>query len=280
MLGSILRLRQWYKNLVVFLPILFVGRLFDAHGLFLTCLGFVALCLVSSSSYIINDIADRKSDRFHPEKKLRPIASGKVKVLAAALLSSLLLVLGMGLAYFLSLGFLLAIVALFTVSLLYTFWLKKEALVDIIVISVNFVIRAASGAFIISVVVSPWLVLCTFFLSLFLASGKRSADLELLKGKASKYKEVLRHYTPEATHLLAVISATLLIVAYSLYSFLSLYPWLLLTLPIALYVTLRYLFLIRSGSFIARRPELAYKDKRLVMGILLWVMGVLLVIYI
>ncbi len=280
MLFHLLRVKQWYKNLVIFLPLFFVGMLFDLNGFLLSLAGFFSLCLASSATYVINDIKDRDKDKLHPEKKARPIAAGKVSVLAAAITAAVLFVMAVVLAYFLSTGFMFMVLLLFGLSQLYTFWLKNEALADVLLLSINFVIRAISGTFIIDASISPWLVLCTFFLSLFLASGKREADLAVMKGeKAVAHRKVLKYYTLEVTRTLTGIAATLLIIAYSLYSFLSQYPQLLFTLPIAFYVTLRFLFLIRSGSFIARHPENAYKDWRMSLGVALWLIVVLFMIY-
>ncbi|MBU2637992.1 MAG: UbiA family prenyltransferase [Nanoarchaeota archaeon] len=282
-LMGLLRVRQWYKNLVVFLPLFFVGLVFVLNDFLLTLLGFLALCLFSSATYIINDMHDRKQDRLHPEKRLRPIAAGRVSLIAAAVIAGLLFLMALGIAYCLSITFMAVALVLFALSQLYTFWLKGEAFIDLLLLSTNFVLRAVSGAFIIDISIisiSPWLVLCTFFLSLFLAAGKREGDVSIIeKDKAVAQRKSLQYYTPDITKTLTIISATLLIMSYSLYSFLSKYNYLLLTLPFALYVIFRYLWLIRSGSYIARHPEYAYKDWKLAAGVLLWLGGAFLIIY-
>jgi 4-hydroxybenzoate polyprenyltransferase len=281
---SLLRIGQWYKNLVIFLPIVFAGQLADSHGLMLTIIGFFALCLVSSANYIINDIKDREDDSMHPEKKYRPLATGIIGVGAAAAMSLVLLVLGLFIAVLLSAQFFLFNVALFLLSQLYTFWLRDEAFADIIVIATNFVLRAVSGAYVVIVAskpyiwVSPWLILCPFFLSLFLSAGKRRADILLLGTKAGRHKKTLELYRNIAAPIV-YLSTGLLIVSYSLYSFLSVNPKLLYTLPIALYVIFRYLSLIETGSVIARHPEKAYADGRLVFGIGLWALLIYGILY-
>lgn len=277
---ELIRVKQWYKNLLVFLPIVFVGHLIFVDELLLTVLGFVSLCLVSSSAYIINDIADREKDKKHPEKKLRPIASGKIKAGTAITISMLLLITSLLVATMLSKLFLYSVLAIFLITGIYTFGLKKEPFADILAIAVNFVIRAASGAFIISVVISPWLILCTFFLSIFLSTGKRASDLSLLGKKAAMHRKVLNAYSPQVSSCLLIISTAALIISYSLFSFMGIHLFMILSLPFALYVIFRYLYFICSGSRIARQPEMAFKDKKLMLGIILWMVVIMLLIYI
>jgi 4-hydroxybenzoate polyprenyltransferase len=280
MILHLLRVRQWYKNLVIFLPIVFGGQLGNVQALLLTVVGFFSLSLISSSGYIINDIVDRKADRKHPEKKWRPIASGRVGITQALVASGISLLVGLTLAMQLSRMFLYFTIALFLLTQLYTFWLKREVFADILLIGVNFVLRAVSGAYVISlgtepyIWVSPWLILCPFFLSLFLSSGKRQAELALLGKRAFSV------YTPELTRGLTVITAVLLVVSYSLFSFLSVNPELLFSLPFALYLVFRYLSIIESGSGIARKPELGFRDRRLTVGLVLWVISVTATLYV
>ncbi|MDO8661143.1 MAG: decaprenyl-phosphate phosphoribosyltransferase, partial [Candidatus Woesearchaeota archaeon] len=139
--------------------------------------------------------------------------------------------------------------------------------------------RSVSGTFLIHVSISPWLVLCTFFLSLFLSTAKRQSELSFLGEKAQMHRSSLKKYTPQLTNALIIISTALLIVSYSLYSFLSNYKYLFFTIPIALYVITRYLYLAYSGSEIARHPEKAIKDWKLVLGMFLLVAIDLFIIY-
>lgn len=268
---DIFRMRQWYKNLVIFLPLFFVGLATDSKSFLLVTLGFVALCLMSSANYIMNDIADKEKDKVHPEKKFRPLVSGEISVGAAGVLAAFCATLSLSLAFFLSEYFFYILLVFFSLTQLYSFAFKNELFVDVILISVNFVLRAVSGAYILGVRVSPWLIVCTFFLALFLAVGKRRAESILLKGKAAMHRTVLDQYTPSLTNALILVSTALLLLSYSLYSFLSIYPALIYTLPFSFYVVFRYYFLVESGSPIAEKLELLYTDKRLVLGIVLWV---------
>ena len=282
MIGDVMKLmrpQQWYKNLLIFLPIVFAGMLFQTVPLVLTLLGFVSLCLVSSANYIFNDIIDVEHDRRNAEKKHRPIASGKISIVEGAVFAKILLVLALLLALYLGLAFFGTILFLFSFTLLYSAVLKKEIFLDLIAIGINFVARAASGAFIIDVRISPWLIICVFFLSFFLSTAKRHAEVMRLGKKAKLHRKVLGEYTQQLTTTLMIMATTILIIAYSLYSFLSVHPKLFITLPIAWYVILRYFQLTQQGSVIARHPEKVISDIRLTAAITLWGLVTLVVVY-
>lgn len=277
---KLLRPWQWYKNLLVFVPLVFVGRVFDLEGFLLSLFGFFALCLVSGFSYVVNDIIDVDKDRKNIEKKYRPIASGIISPLVAFLFGLVFLLAGFWLGFRLSFGFFLCLVALASVSLFYSFGLKNVAFLDIVIIGVNFVVRAASGAYIINVVISSWLVLCTFFLALVLAVGKRYGELCLLKSNANSHRATLDAYNKETAHALMVICSCLLLFSYSLYCFLSQHKGLFITLPFAVYGVFYYLSLVFAGSPIARHPELAFKDKKLVINMICWAIVSGIVLYV
>ena len=276
---SLMRPHQYYKNLLIFLPLIFAKHLLLINDLLKTTIGFLLLCLLSSSYYIINDIVDYKKDKNHPEKKLRPLASGKISKSEALITSIFLILIVLFFSYRISTLFFYALITLLSLALMYNFWLKNEVFADIIILSTNFVIRAISGAFIINVKVSPWLILCTFFLALFLASGKREANIALLNEKSKLYKKVLLKYNKNLTRTLMIISTTSLIISYSLYSFLSDFKNLIITLPISLYTIFYYFYLIENGSPVARNPELVFKEKRILTAIIIWMLLVLLCVY-
>ncbi len=275
----LLRPGQWYKNFLIFLPILFSGNLFAIEFLLLTIVGFFALCFVSSGNYIINDIIDIRKDKLHPEKKKRPLVSGKIRIWQAVVLFVFLLTAGIVLAGILNEYFFLSVLALFILTSGYSLFLKNEAFLDIIIIGINFVIRASSGAFIIDVKISPWLIIGVFFLSLFLSAGKRRADSSFLGKKALFHKNSLKIYSNEITNALMIIATTLLILSYTFYSFLSEHSYLIFTLPFALYLIFRYFSLVYAGSIIARHPEKVFKDWRMMIGLFLWIIVTLIILY-
>ena len=155
----LIRVRQWYKNLLIFLPILFVGMLFDKEMFFLTVLGFFSLSFLSSGNYVLNDLLDVKRDRAHPEKKHRPIASGAIGTPLALFLVVVLYAASFAIGYQFSTGFVVILGILFGSTLAYSLGLKNEPFLDLLLISLNFILRAISGAFVLNVSISPWLIL-------------------------------------------------------------------------------------------------------------------------
>lgn len=276
MILKLLRVNQWYKNLLVFLAIFFSGNILKIDLLGKVALGFIALCFISSSSYIINDIFDLKYDKKHPEKRKRPIASGRARIWQGFLIAIILFMISVGISSSLSIYFLYSILFLFISTLFYSLFLKHMIFADILTVAINFVVRAISGAFIISVFISPWLILVTFFIALLLATGKRKAE-SIFLGK--NVYGILKQYTPDILNSLTTISATALIVSYSLYCFLTHEAVSLITLPIVLYIIFLYLHQIYNGTAIARRTELVFKDKRFMISFVLFAVVMFLVVY-
>ena len=285
-LFHLVRAGHWYKNLLIFLPIVFGQQLFNTIALQKTIIGFIALCLASSAGYVFNDIIDMKKDVHHPEARKKYIARKILRVDLAFIFASLLFVLAVALGALLSEAFLYFVVGLFALTLIYSLWLKNEIFVDVIMISINFVLRAVSGAFVIAsscfkpyIWISPWLLVCTFLLALFIAVGKRNSELIVLGKKAAKYKPVLKHYNSQLTSSLLTITTSSLLVSYVLYTFQSVNTALVFTAPFAVYVMFRYLYLVYSGSKIPISPGKFYRDSRLLIGALLWIGSVILVLY-
>ena len=277
---KLLRPQQWYKNLLVFLPLLFSGNLLNLTAIGNSLLAFASFCALSSATYVINDYVDRKKDRLHPEKCNRPIASGEIGQISALLTVLLLATIGFGTALLLPTNFLIAALGYFTLSQLYTAWLKHEAFADILTIAVNFVIRAAAGAFAINVWVSPWLILGVFFLALFLVLGKRKSEIMLLQEKANSQRKTLAAYTPEIVSRLSVLTTTALVVCYTLFVFFGEHTLLYINLPIALYAIFRYESFISTGNKIARHPEFIFTDWRMMTAMIIWGMLTIGVLYI
>ena len=275
---KIMRPEQWYKNLLVFLAIFFSFNLFNFHKLALSFLGFIILVILSSANYVINDIADRKNDLQDISKKSRLIISGKVKIKSALIFSIILFILGLLFSYFVNIPFFLLMLSFVFLSNIYSFYLKKEIFADILLIAVNFAIRAAAGAIIIGVYISPWLILCPFFLSLFLSVGKRRVELANLGKNAVMHRNTLSYYTEDVTTALMIITTAILIVAYTFYT-LTVDNKLIITLPMVLYAIFRYFQFIYNNSRIARNPELALTDKRFILALILWIALTFMVLY-
>ena len=279
MFFDLIRVRQYYKNLLVFLILIFAEQVLNFGSFWLIFFGFISLCLISSTNYILNDIFDIELDKKHPEKKKRPLPSGKISVFWAGFISGLFAVVSLVIAWCLSEYFFYLIIGFFLFTQLYSLVLKNILFLDVIAIAINFVVRAIAGVFILGVILSPWLVVCTFFLSLFLAIGKRKGDFMLLGKEAYKHKKVLKYYTKDLLDKFLVIVVSLLLVSYAFYSFLSTYS-MLITLPIVMYSVLRYWYLIEINSEIVRSPDLVYKDLGMVVSVVIWILLAIFLIYI
>lgn len=281
----LLRIRQYYKNVLVFVGIFFSQRLFETTLYFNLLIGFIILCCTSSINYIVNDITDIKKDRTHPEKiRKKPLASGELSLFLAAFL---LILLG-GITIFLlifiipNLGFLFMIVMIIITGQLYNHLLKKYAFIDIIILSTGYLWRALAGCAIIEEFVSAWLFLAIFEVALFLSIAKRRGDLMLLgKDKAIEHKTVYDQYSLTLLNQFHLIIAGSLFMTYSLYLIIkfnlfessiipgsaTLYEYFsVLTIPIALYIIMRYMYLTSSKPEIARSTEKAFLDKGIIIA--------------
>lgn len=283
---NLIRIRQWYKNLVIFLPIVFSGNLFDVQLFILTVVGCVAFAFASSANYVMNDLIDKNRDKKHPEKSQRPIAAGRISTLQAIVLLILLLLGSLGIGYVLNPLFCGMIIAFIILMQAYTFLLKHEMFIDVIVVATGFVIRTVSGSMVVLesnlpyVEISPWLILCTFFLALFMVVSKRKADISLMGKAAAAHKRVLKQYSESILAYLLYLTSALLLISYALYIILNHNAIFLVTLPVVLYIVFRYIHIVENHAQIARHPETAYKDKQLSIAVLLCCLLVVVLLYI
>ncbi len=271
---ELLRPQQWYKNVVAFLGIFFGGLLLDPRAWFPVLRVFLALCFISSSSYILNDLNDVEEDRKHPRKRNRPLASGRVGIPSAYLLSVLLFFLPLPLLSGLSWKTYATVYGLFILTQLYTQFLKRIPLFDVAFLSLNFVLRTLAGVYALSIYLSPWIILVPYFVGVYLALMKRRG--ELVRGgprKSLKYdKELLDH----------LISGTIftLLLLYVLYAFskpsTSLY---FLTLPFAVYILFRWFHLSRSNPDMAEEAHKVLKDPGILLSFVLWSLILLYIHY-
>ncbi len=272
-----MRPKQWYKNLVIFIALIFSYNLFDYHKLLYSIYAFLIFCLLSGSVYIVNDIIDRKKDSLHPKKKNRPIASGELGLQSAMI--SLILILGLSLvsAFKINKEFGYISLTYFFLFILYSFILKNIVIVDILTIAIGFVIRAIAGAMVIGVVFSSWLVICTFSIAMFLGLGKRRHEIILLGDDAKNHRKILKEYSTEVLDQMLTIATGFSIISYSMYTFLADHYYMMITIPIMVYGTFRYLFLVHNRN-IGGEPEMLFKDKGIIVSIVLWgfiVIGIL-----
>ena len=279
-----MRIRQWHKNGFVFFALIFDKQLFQRDPFLVTLAGFFLFCFISSSVYLINDIADIEADRQHPEKKHRPLASGKLPVrvaMAAAITLALVSIIG---GYFLDPVFAAIVGVYFIINLLYSQWLKHVAILDVLIISSGFVLRVGAGVTLITVErFSPWLYVITTLFSLFMGFGKRRAELSLLEQGAGTHRKVLDGYTLQLLDQYITIVSGMTIVTYALYTFfaenLPANHTMMLTIPFVVYGIFRYLQLIQTGHAAGAPDEVALTDRSLQATVLLWGLTVVAVFY-
>lgn len=300
---KLLRPRQWIKNLALFASVVFGGQLFEGEILFNVILGLISFCLLSSATYILNDLLDIRQDRLHPFKKARPIAQGAISVVEALILlilltsGSFLLAIKIGTAFFL-------IVLLFLIlQIAYSFVLKGIEIFDIFLIAAGYILRVLAGEAITGYHLSVWLLLTTISLSLFLAIGKRRSELTLLKNyKGARVEEVRRslsHYSESLLDAYTTIFATSTFMFYSMFTFLEnprglkinldiLIPdflpylqrkWLMITILPVIYGLLRYLQDIYEKQEGESPDRVLLYDKSLLASVILWGLLVIFIIY-
>jgi 4-hydroxybenzoate polyprenyltransferase len=280
-----MRPRQWVtKNVFIFAALVFDKQLFILDSFLRTLAGFALFCLISSSVYIFNDIADVEADRQHPEKKNRPIASGRLPLTAAWTAGILLTIVTLTAGYLISPSFGYVIGAYFLINLAYSKWLKHIPILDVLVISTGFVLRVGAGVTLIHVErFSPWLYVVMTLLSLFLGFGKRRAELALLAQGAGSHRKVLDGYTlPLLDQYIMIVSGTT-IVAYSLYTFsapnLPNNHTMMLTIPFVVYAIFRYLYLIEVKRAGGAPEEVLLSDRPFQIAMFLWAVAVLAIFY-
>ncbi|MDE3076102.1 MAG: decaprenyl-phosphate phosphoribosyltransferase [Chloroflexota bacterium] len=282
-LAASARPKQWTKNLIVFGPLVFARDLLSTGLLLRALLTFVAFCLVSGSVYVVNDLLDVEKDRQHPDKRLRPIASGQV---SAGQAKALALLLGLaGLACSLPAGpFVLAAAAGYLALMFaYSTLLKHLVIIDVFCLAAGFILRAVAGALAIHVVISPWLYLCTLLLALFLGLSKRQNELLVLQESASNHRRSLDEYSPEMLEQMTSIVTASTIMAYALYTFsaesLPENHAMMLTIPFVLYGIFRYQYLVHRRN-LGGAPELVLLgDLPLMLDIVLWAATAIGVLY-
>jgi len=279
-----MRPRQWTKNVFIFAALVFDKQFFIAASFLKTLVGFALFCLISSTVYIFNDLADIEADRKHPEKKNRPIPSGKLPVSVAWTAGIVLVVVTLGIGYWLSPGFAAVMGAYFLINLAYSKWLKHVPILDVLIIATGFVLRVGAGVTLIHVErFSPWLYVVMTLLSLFLGFGKRRAELVLLEGGAGSHRKVLEGYTiPLLDQYIMIVSGTT-IVAYSLYTFsapnVPANHSMMLTIPFVMYAIFRYLYLIHVEKQGGAPEDILTTDRPFQIAMVLWALVVLVVFY-
>ena len=287
------RTRQWAKNALLFGGFIFAGRLRAPEAVLLddalrVLLAFGCFCALSGAAYLLNDWMDIERDRLHPIKRDRPLAAGRISprgalmLFVALLFIALLLAAAIGVSHPSSRWFGVAGLAYFALTVSYSLRLKHEVVIDVLAVALGFVVRVVAGCLAIPVVISPWILFCTFNLALFVALCKRRAELLEVGGDGAT-RGVLKGYTSEMLDTFISVAAALTIISYSLYTFqapltqamgaLAQTPLMMTSIPFVIYGVFRYL-LIAHSSTVGGEPEQMLRDKPLMINVVFWALWV------
>jgi 4-hydroxybenzoate polyprenyltransferase len=280
-----MRPQEWSKNLLVFSSLIFSRSLTDAANIWITVAGFAVFCAAASGVYLFNDLCDLRQDREHPTKRNRPIASGQLNLNLARVASvTLFMLAGVG-AWLLNPAF-AGVVAIYVATCLaYSLTLKNIVILDVILIASGFVLRAVSGAVLLNVVASEWLVLCTSMVALLIGFGKRRHELTLLEDAAGNHRPSLGDYSIGFLDAIMNICAGAAVLTYALYTKADDTVarvgsrGMLVTIPFVVYGVFRYLFLIHRREAGGDPVQILFRDRPTMLNLLLWITTAGFVIY-
>ncbi|KKT38931.1 MAG: UbiA prenyltransferase [Candidatus Collierbacteria bacterium GW2011_GWF2_44_15] len=290
---------QWLKNLALFAPLVFTGWLFQPEAFNLVLQSALVFTILSSTTYFFNDLLDIKADRQHPVKKNRPIASGALPVPLALFTLVVGMVVGLAWAYSLSYYLFLCALVYLIVQVFYSTILKQIAIIDVIVIAFGYLLRVYAGAFVIQAHMDVWFLLTVISVSLFLAVGKRRAEMTLLQGQGET-RTALKRYTESLLDVYTGMFSTATWITYALFTFnhprivpdgralslLAILPrtlasekWMMVTIPLVVYGIMRYLQLIYEKNEGESPEKILLSDKPLIITVVLWMISVVGIIY-
>jgi 4-hydroxybenzoate polyprenyltransferase len=266
-----LRPEQWSKNLLLFAGIVFAAKIGDGTRWVEAWTAFAVYCAASSAAYLVNDVRDASHDRAHPVKCRRPIARGDLRPRAALTLAGVLLAVAVAGATALGPWSLLVLASFASVQAAYTLWLKHLVLIDVMTISALFVVRAVAGAVAVDVRISPWLLICTALLALFLGLAKRRGELVLVTAQQTQGRPVLTGYSlPLIDQLIAIVASSTLI-AYSLYTFTAHDSQaMMITIPFVLFGIFRYVLLVNRDDLGEEPEKILLSDGPLIIAVAAW----------
>jgi 4-hydroxybenzoate polyprenyltransferase len=282
----LLRPSQWIKNAFVFAPLVFSKHLFDPQLFIVALKGFISFSVVSSAVYVFNDIFDRDADAAHPLKRNRPIASGAISISAASFFSAVLLCAAALVGFSLPQGFQIILLAYLVLQLLYSIALKKIVILDVFIIASGFMLRVLAGAEVINVMISHWIILCTMFLSLFLALAKRRGEIVLFRHTDNtSERKVLEQYDIQFLDNTMVITSSGMAIAYALYTVADRTvaafgtDYLIFTTIFVLFGIFRYLFLVMRKNMGENSVAIIFRDRPMFINLCLWFLSCVVIIY-
>ncbi len=280
-----LRPHQWTKNLLVFAALLFSKHLFEPEPFLRALLAFVGFCGLAGAVYLWNDIADLERDRLHPKKRHRPLAAGELSIRTASLGAMALVVGALSLCFWLDIRLGLCASSYLALNLAYSFGLKHMVILDVLSISLGFVLRALAGGYAVNVPVTEWLLVLTMLLALFLALAKRRHELTSLSENAAGHRAILAEYSPYLIDQMTSVVTASVVTAYAFY---TLSPETVLkfgtaklswTLPLVLYGIFRYLYLVHQKDLGDSPTDMLLTDRPLLTTVALWVALVIAIVY-
>jgi len=294
-----IRPRQTLKNLSLLAPLIFSGLLFTGNYFLITIWAIIIFSLITSSLYLINDIVDLPRDRLHPIKKNRPIASGKLPIPAALFIAILGIFLSLSLSLSLGFFFFISILSYLIIQISYNFWLKNIIVFDVLIIASGFILRVYAGAFAINVHMNVWFLLCVVSLALFLAVGKRRAELAFLQETAPQHRQTLTFYSNDLLDAYLSMFANSTWLVYALFTFFAppaiagtapllaklpltvagISKWLMATVPFVIYGIMRYISIVYQGEKAESPEKVLLSDKPLLVTVILWALLVVFILY-
>lgn len=277
---KILRPRQWTKNFFLFAGLVFSQNLFNSPMFFRVLFAFGVFCLLSGSAYIINDIIDVNEDRKHYIKRNRPLAAGQISIKQAVRAFFVILGVSLSGAFVLGKAFLLVSILYFFLVAGYSLWFKHFVIIDVFAVAFGFLLRAVAGGVVIGVRISPWLLICTLLLALFLALIKRRHEYLVLENNGTEHRRVLADYSiGYLDQLISIVTAST-IMAYSLYTFTAgRSEYFMLSIPFVIYGIFRYLFLVHKRDMGGSPEDVLLQDRPFIVNICLWVLVCVAILY-
>jgi decaprenyl-phosphate phosphoribosyltransferase len=282
---KLIRVKDWAKNGFLFLPLFFAGELFNTAQYIPLLLGFLAFSFVASSIYILNDYRDIEDDQKHPVKKNRPLASGAISKPTAIIILIVLLAGGFGIAWYVRDKFVFVLGLYFLLNLAYSFGLKKIPILDIIILSIGFVLRVKAGSVISEIAMSEWIVIMVFLLALFMAIGKRRDDVLLKISSGIDMRKSMKGYNLDFLNVLLALVSAVIIVSYFMYTMSQ--ETILRLGTYRLYYTclfvfaglMRYLQIIYVSADSGSPTKILYKDRFIQLSILMWIASFIFILY-
>lgn len=283
---NLIKIKHWIKNIFfIYAPLVFSLQLLNLQKLFDETVAFISFSFVSVFVYILNDIKDKDSDAKHPVKSKRPIASGKISTIKAFIIGTIFLLLGIFASLFSGIGVTIILVIYIIINVFYTFILKHIVVIDVFIIAFGFFLRVLLGSVAIDVNLSHWMALSTFALSLFLGFCKRRNEMNTLGEEAINCRTNLKDYTVQILDIFIIISSSVTVMSYALYSMDSDVVGklgtdkLIYSFPFVIYGVFRYLYLVYCKNMGSNPEDIAVKDVGIVTAVILWFVLIVFLIY-